>query len=131
MAQRTACPQTPNYTIYKIRFHKGARPKQRRQEFKSQGEKESVFVVLGAGNTFLNGAENSGGEMEPGGGGCVDGTGSCSQSEVSKVYEGPGIHKGQERKASYTAETRLAQQRRGQIKINSLQNQKFRQPVSV
>ena len=72
MAQRTACPQTPNYTIYKIRFHKGARPKQRRQEFKSQGEKESVFVVLGAGNTFLNGAENSGGEMEPGGGGCVD-----------------------------------------------------------
>ena len=61
----------------------------------------------------------------------MDGTGSCSQSEVSKVYEGPGIQKGQERKASYTAETRFAQQRRGQIKINSLQNQKFRQPVSV
>lgn len=83
---------------------------------------------MGARGTFLNGAENSAGGMEPGGLGCADGTGSCSQSEVSKVYEGrvsTRDQKGQERKTSYAVERRLAQQRRGQIKINSLQNQKF------
>ena len=44
------------------------------------------------------------------------------------MYEGrvsTRDQKGQERKTSYAVERRLAQQRRGQIKINSLQNQKF------
>lgn len=82
---------------------------------------------MGARGTFLNGAENSAGEMEPGGLGCADGRDSCSQSEVSKVYEGRVSTRDQRVRRGRLP----AQQRGGQIKINSLQNQKFQQPVTV
>lgn len=89
---------------------------------------------MGARGTFLDGAENSAGGMEPGGLGCADGTGSCSQSEVSEVCEGrvsTRDQKARERKTSYAVERGLAQQGAGRIKTDSLQNQKLQQPVTV
>lgn len=41
-------PPAPNYTIYKIRFHKGE-TKAEKASIQSRGEKESIYVVLGAG----------------------------------------------------------------------------------